>query len=82
MKHIMRNRLNENFTDLDAKVLVSEETLEYQANERQILGHRNPNPLSMYEQGERTGFSIIVQKSKHCDSSIVNPTINKIIVIR
>lgn len=65
------NTLNERYTDLDAKVLVSNKTLQHQANERRSLGHKNPNPLSMYEQGEGTGYSIIVQKSKHCDSKIV-----------
>lgn len=66
-----RDTLNQEFTDLDVKVLISEKTLQHQANERRSLGHRNPNPLSMYEQGKGTGYSIIVQKSKHCDSSIV-----------
>ena len=65
------NTLNEQYTDLDVKVLVSNKTLQHQANERRSLGHRNPNPLSMYEQGEGTGYSIIVQKSKHCDSNII-----------
>jgi len=64
------NTLNEQYTDLDVKVLVSNKTLRQQANERRSLGHKNPNPLSMNEQGEGTGCSIIVQKYKHCDSNI------------
>ena len=64
------NTLNQKFTDFDAKVLVSDETLQYQANQRRILGHRNPNPKSMYQQGKDTGYSIILQKSKHCNRNI------------
>jgi len=43
------NTLNEQYTDADAKVLVSDETLHHQADQRRILGHRNPNKMSMYE---------------------------------
>lgn len=64
-----RDKLNQEFTDLDVKVFVSEETLQHQANRRQRFGYKNPNLLSMYEQDEGTGYSIIVQKS--CKSSIV-----------
>ena len=46
--------LNQEFTDLDVKLLVSEKTLQYQANERRSLGQPNPDPLSMYKQGEDT----------------------------
>ena len=66
-----RDTLNKEFKDMDAKVLVSEKTLQHQANERLRLGHRNPNPISMYEQGQITGSSIIIQKSEHCDPSMV-----------
>ncbi len=59
-----RDTLNKEFTDMDAKVLVSDKTLKHQADERLRLGHRNPNPISMYEQGQITGSSIIIQKSK------------------
>ena len=61
------NTLNEEFTDLDAKILVSDKTLQYQANERRMLGHKNPNKMSMYEQGKDMGSSIVGQKHKHCN---------------
>ena len=61
------NSLNEEYTDIDAKVLISGETLQHQADQRRSLGHRNPNPISMSDQGKRTGFSIVGQKHKHCD---------------
>jgi hypothetical protein len=63
--------LNEEFTDLDAKILVSDKTLQSQANERKRLGLKNPNPVSMYQQGKNTGYSIILQKSKHCNPNMV-----------
>jgi hypothetical protein len=40
-------------------------------NEKKNLGRKNPDPLSMYEQDETSGSSIISQKFKHCDSSKV-----------
>jgi hypothetical protein len=63
------NTLNEQYTDADAKVLVSDETLQHQADQRRILGHKNPNKMSMYEQGKNMGSSIVVQKHKHCNPS-------------
>ena len=65
------NTLNQKFTDHDEKVLVSDQTLQDQANQRWSLGHRNTHYLKMYEQGKETGYSIILQKDKHCDPSIV-----------
>ena len=61
------NTLNEQYTDVDVKLLVSDETLEHQANERRILSNKNPNKMSMYEQGKGIGISIVVQKHKHCN---------------
>ena len=46
--------LNQEFTDFDVKLLVSEQTLRYQADERRILGQPNPDPPSMYKQGKDT----------------------------
>jgi len=59
--------LNEQYTDLDVKVLVSDETLEHQAEKRRSLGHKNPIKTSMYEQGKTVGSSIVAQKQKHCN---------------
>jgi hypothetical protein len=66
-----RDTLNQEFTDLDVKTLVNDKTLQHQANERRILGYKNPDSQPMYEQGRGTGKSIILQKSKHCHPSIV-----------
>ena len=61
------NTLNEQYTDADAKLLVSDKTLQHQANERRSLGQKNPNKMSMYEQGKDMGSSIVGQKYKHCN---------------
>ena len=61
------NTLNEDYTDADVKLLVSDKTLQYQANERKRLGHKNTKKVSMYEQGKQMGCSIVSQKHKHCD---------------
>jgi hypothetical protein len=61
------NSLNEHYTDVDAKLLVSDKTLQHQADQRRILGHKNPNKISMYEQGKEMGSSIVAQKHKHCN---------------
>ena len=61
------NSLNEQYTDVDAKLLVSDKTLEHQADQRRILGQKNPNKMSMYEQGKEMGSSIVAQKHKHCN---------------
>ena len=61
------NTLNEQYTEADAKILVSDETLQYQADQRRILGQKNPNKMSMYEQGKDMGSSIVGQKHKHCN---------------
>lgn len=61
------NTLNEQYTDVDAKLLMSDETLQYQADQRRILEHKNPNKISMYEQGKDMGSSIVGQKHKHCN---------------
>jgi hypothetical protein len=61
------NTLNEQYTETDAKILVSDETLQYQADRRRILGQKNPNKMSMYEQGKDMGSSIVGQKHKHCN---------------
>ena len=61
------NTLNEQYTDVDAKLLMGDKTLQHQADQRRILGHRNPNKISMYEQGKDMGSSIVGQKHKHCN---------------
>ena len=40
------NSLNEQYTDVDVKLLVSDKTLQHQADQRKILGHRNPNNMN------------------------------------
>jgi hypothetical protein len=61
------NTLNEQYTDVDAKLLMSDKILQHQADQRRILGHKNPNKISMYEQGKAMGSSIVGQKHKHCN---------------
>jgi len=61
------NTLNEKYTDVDAKLLMSDKTLQHQADQRRILGHKNPNKMSMYDQGKEMGSSIVAQKHKHCN---------------
>lgn len=61
------NTLNEQYTDVDVKLLMSDKTLQHQADQRRILGHKNPNRISMYEQGKDMGSSIVGQKHKHCN---------------
>jgi hypothetical protein len=63
------NTLNEDYTDVDVKVLVSDETLQHQTDQRRSLGHKNPNKMSMYEQGKKMSYSIVAQKHKHCNLS-------------
>lgn len=65
------NTLNGEFTDIDAKLLVSDSTLQFQATERQLSGQRNPNRISMQEQGQNTGASVVAQKFKHCNPNKV-----------
>jgi hypothetical protein len=61
------NTLNEQYTEADAKLLVSDKTLQDQADERRRLGQKNTNKMSMYEQGKAMGSSIVGQKYKHCN---------------
>ena len=61
------NSLNEQYTGVDAKLLVSDKTLQHQADQRRILGHKNPNKMSMDEQGKEMGSLIVAQKHKHCN---------------
>ena len=61
------NSLNEQYTYVGAKLLVSDNTLQHQADQKKILGHKNPNKMSMYEQGKKMGSSIVAQKHKHCN---------------
>lgn len=42
-------------------------TLDHQAHERKILGHKNPNKISIYQQGKNTDIWIIAQKYKDCN---------------
>ena len=60
------NTLNEQYTDANLKVLVSDKTLQHQANERKRLGQSNPNKITMYQQGKNLGSSVVKQKHKHC----------------
>lgn len=32
-----------------------------------MLGHKNPDPLSLSKQDENTDYSIVLQKFKHCN---------------
>jgi len=59
--------LNEQYTDVDAKVLVSDETLQSQANQRKKYERKNLDKMSMYEQSENLGISMVGQKYKHCN---------------
>ena len=43
------NTLNEQYTDVYVKLLMSDKTLQHQADQRRVLGHKNPNKTSMYE---------------------------------
>ena len=61
------NTLNEQYTDVDVKLLISDKTLQHQADQRKVLGHKNPNKISMYEQGKDMGSLIVGQKHKHCN---------------
>lgn len=61
------NTLNEQYTNVDAKVLINDQTLPDQADERKMLGHKNPNKMSMYEQVRGVGYNFVIQKHKHCD---------------
>ena len=63
------NSLNEQYTGVDAKLLVSDKTLQHQADQRRILGHKNPNKMSMDEQGKEMGSLIVAQKHKHCNKT-------------
>ena len=46
---------------------MSDETLQHQADQRRILGHKNPNKISVYEQVKNIGSSIVGKKHKHCN---------------
>ena len=63
------NTLKEQYTNVDAKLLVSEKTLRYQADVRKTVGHKDkgPDKISMSEQGKKMGISIVNQKYKHCN---------------
>ena len=61
------NTLNEQYTDVDVKLLMSDKTLQHQADKKRVLGHKNPNKTSIYEQGKNMGSSIVGQKHKHCN---------------
>lgn len=61
------NTLNKRFTDVDFKVLVSDLTLQLQADARKLLGGSNPTKMSLQEQGYNSGVSVVEQKHKHCD---------------
>lgn len=67
MLSVESNTLNEQYTDVDATLLVSDKTLQHQADQRRILGQKNSNQMSMYEQGKDMGSSIVGQKHKHCN---------------
>ena len=41
------NTLKEQYTNVDAKLLISDTNLQYQADRRRILGHKNPNKLEL-----------------------------------
>ena len=61
------NTLNEQYTDVDAKLLMSDKTMQHQDDQRRILGDKNPNKISMYEQAKGMGSSTVGQKHKHCN---------------
>lgn len=61
------NTLNEQNTDIDVKLLVSDTTLQYQADMRKNLEQKKPTKQSMYDQGRNMGLSIVEQKHKHCN---------------
>jgi hypothetical protein len=62
------NTLNEDYTDVDAKVLVSDQTLQYQAKQREGVRNQNQNVMSMYDQGRNVGSSVV--KHKHCKANV------------
>lgn len=64
------NTLNEQYTDVDAKVLISDETLQDQADKRRILVYKDPNTMSMYKQVRGVGYNLVIQKHKHSDPDI------------
>jgi len=63
------NTLSKKYTDLDSKLFVSDNTLQYQADQKKLLGQKNPHKIEMEEQGKNLGFSGVKQKHKRCDQN-------------
>jgi hypothetical protein len=63
------NTLSKKYKDLDSKLFVSDNTLQYQADQKKLLGQKNPHKIGMEEQGKNLGFSGVKQKHKRCDQN-------------
>lgn len=63
------NTLNQKYTDVDAKLPVSDDTLQHQADERKLFGRKNPQNIGIEQQGKNLGSSAVRQKHRICDSN-------------